>query len=422
MLTERISICRLIAIISLVMGVTLSARAVDTDSSAAINQARASLITCYAGSEVYSLEGHTALRVVLPDGTDVVANYGLFDFDTPNFVYRFVSGLTDYRMGMTYTDHFLYQYYLEGRRVEEQTLNMTSQQVERLFMLLVENAKPQNATYRYNYVLDNCATRPVDMIEKAIGDTIRFSAPALDSMYAAPAHRWTFRDYMRHYHEGYPWYQFGIDLALGSGIDRPVTVRRKIFAPETLVEMMKTATVTDSTGRQIPVITDTHPIVDVPADHARLAPTSWFLSPLAVSLLVLTLTLSIAIRDIRRGKVTRWYQSLMFLIFGMGGCLIAFLIFISEHYATSPNWLLAWLHPLLLFPAIAVWLKKWKTALLWFHFVNFVVLFLLTVTWPWLGQSSNVAFWPLIAADAIMSACFILINRCATSNRIQSQA
>lgn len=95
------------------------------------------------------------------------------------------------------------------------------------------------------------------MIEKAIGDTIALDAPAgYDSLTS-------FRRIMRHYHINYPWYQFGIDLALGSGIDYPVTDREKAFAPLILKEMMETATVK---GR--PVVKDTQVILDAREDGA----------------------------------------------------------------------------------------------------------------------------------------------------------
>lgn len=371
---------------------------------------RVSLLTCYPGPAIYELDGHTGLRVVMDDGTDVTANYGLFDFETPNFVYRFVKGETDYRMGVYPTDLFLESYRRQGRRVVEQPFNLTPEQRERVVELLVENSRPENAVYRYNYVLDNCATRPVEIVERAIGDTIIF--PTLSRQYLAPA---TFRDWMRYYHRDYPWYQFGIDLALGAGIDRPLTTREAMFAPVTLAGMLTGATIRDVNGRVVPAVTGTETIVDFPADNAVESATPWYLTPMTIALAVMALTMWICIRDIRRGRVTRWYGSALFAVFGLAGCLLAFLVFVSSHYATSPNWLLLWLNPFCLFGAVGIWLKKWKTQLFYYHFVNFAALLVLVITWPWLGQSANAAFWPLIASDAMLSASFTYINRCVIS-------
>ncbi|MCM1518168.1 MAG: DUF4105 domain-containing protein [Pseudoflavonifractor sp.] len=370
---------------------------------------RAGLLTCYPGGEIYELEGHTGLRIVLDDGTDVTANYGLFDFDTPNFVYRFVKGETDYRMGIHDTRRFVEAYRRQGRRVVEQPLNLSAEQLDRLYMSLVENSLPQNAVYRYNYVLDNCATRPVAMIEGAIGDTIAFATPTTEDGTRCPR---TFREWMRHYHRDYPWYQFGIDLALGSGIDRQLTDREAIYAPVTLTRMLETATVADPAGNQVALTGPAMAIVDLPADNTTQGPTPWYLTPMAVALAVLALTTVITIRDTRRGRVTRWYGSLLFAIFGLAGCLLTFLVFVSSHYATSPNWLLLWLNPLCLAGAVGIWLKKWKNQLFYYHFVNFVALLALVIILPWVGQSANAAFWPLIASDAMLSASYIYINRC----------
>ena len=111
-----------------------------------------SLLTCAPGCDIYELEGHTGLRLKFP-GSDMVANWGLFDFDSPNFVYRFVKGETDYMAGICPTDLFLTQYIHEHRRVTEQVLNLTPQQAMRVMEMVMENCTPQNRVYRYNLSL-----------------------------------------------------------------------------------------------------------------------------------------------------------------------------------------------------------------------------------------------------------------------------
>ena len=67
---------------------------------------RLSLLTCAPGEEIYSLFGHTAIRYENPSqGIDVVFNYGLFSFNTPNFIFRFSLGETDYQLGVTDYTH-----------------------------------------------------------------------------------------------------------------------------------------------------------------------------------------------------------------------------------------------------------------------------------------------------------------------------
>ena len=358
-----------------------------------------SLITCGPGKDIYELEGHTALRI-RHNGMDVAVNYGLFDFDAPNFVYRFVKGETDYMVGAAPFEYFLRQYVREGRDVYEQPLNLSPDAARRLVELLDENLRRENRVYRYNYVKDNCATRPLAMIERAMGDTLALKAGVYTE-------GWTFREAMRYYHRNYPWYQFGIDLALGSGIDYVITEREKAFVPVVLMEMMAGCGVVDST------------FVLSAGDKAMPEPTPWWLTPLAVGIAVLLFAIGIAVRDVRRMKVTRWVDACLFGIYGIAGLVIAFLVFVSEHEATSPNWLLLWLNPFCLIVPAFIYIKSCRKLVKLYGIVNFVALFLLIVLWPLTGQSGNVAFIPLILADATLTIRYLYITRCLKlTNRI----
>ena len=114
------------------------------------------VLTCSPGAESYSLYGHTALRYCNPQtGEDVVVNYGLFDFSSPNFVWRFVLGQTDYMVGAQPTVRFLQDYEAQGREVTEQVLNLTTEESGRLLQFLLWNIRPENRTHRYNYLTNN---------------------------------------------------------------------------------------------------------------------------------------------------------------------------------------------------------------------------------------------------------------------------
>ena len=368
---------------------------------------RISLITCHAGKDVYELCGHTAIRIQY-NGSDDVVNYGLFDFDSPNFVYRFVKGETDYHVGAYPFSYFMRDYCRDNRRVVEQQLNITPQQAWKIVELLSINLRPENRVYRYNYVKNNCATLPIGIIEKAIGDTIVFSSPTIPN-----SQEWTFRDEMRYFHRNYPWYQFGIDLALGVGLDYKLPIREKMFTPEVLEQMMHGATITDSIGNEVPIVAKTLILNNGTPNGAQLAPTPWYLTPMAACSLIFVIILTFTIRDIRRKKVTRWVDSVIFTLFGVMGCLLTFLIFISIHEATSPNYLYVWLNPLCFIAAIGIWLKKCKSILICYHFINFVTLLALIVAWYWLGQSANIAFIPLIICSIMRSFNYYYINKCA---------
>lgn len=354
---------------------------------------RISLLTAHAGPEIYQLEGHTALRIVHPDRGDYVVNWGLFDFAAPNFVYRFVKGETDYMAGATYTEMFLDMYRHEGRKVVEQELDLTPEQAFEIVALTDNNLLPENRVYRYNYVLDNCATRPLAIIEKAIGDSLTFTPDGLNRS-------GTFRKAMRRYHSDYPWYQFGIDLALGSGIDRPISLREESFAPVMLETMLAQATLPD--GRK--AVNATRCLVEEKDGSVLLPPTPWYLTPLFWSIIALAMAVVVSLRQIKKGERTpasRLFDTLYYTLLGLTGCIIAFLIFISVHEATSPNWLFLWSNPLCLIAATAVWAKSLEKLLVCYQIVNFALLIVLTILFVCGLQSPNAAFIPLIAADGV---------------------
>lgn len=361
-----------------------------------------SIVNVYPGPVFYELEGHTVLRIAFPDGRDYAVSYGTFDFDSPNFLYRFVKGETDYYVSLIPWDYFVAAYAGQHRRIVEHVLDFTQSQKQLLTGLLEVNLRPENRTYRYNYVRDNCATRPLRMAELAAGDSIILGAAPFET---APSAVPTFRNVMRHYHRNYPWYQFGIDLALGSGIDVPIDRRELAFAPAELDGQLDNATVG---GRRL--VRATSVVADFVPDAAVEGPTPWYLTPMAVCVLVLAVAVALTVRDQRRRRVSRWFDSLLFGAFGLAGLLLTFLIFVSVHEAVSPNWLYVWLNPLCLVPAIFIWLKKCKPLVLSYQIVNFVALFLLGLMWYWIPQSVNPAFVPLVIADALRSASYIRLN------------
>lgn len=366
-----------------------------------------SVLTCAPGSEIYQLEGHTALRLrrIDADGSpqsDLVVNWGVFDFNSPNFVGRFVKGDT-YYMAMAYPTVFLLEECRnEGRRVTEQVIDLTPEQTDSLLEAVVINLQPQNREYHYNYVLDNCATRPLELIARSAG-------PMADGAFGnrTQTDGATFRNEMRRYHSNYPWYQFGIDLALGSLIDRPITEYQRNFAPVWLKNTLAQAKRPDGT----PLVSHTQVLIDGPESGTASGPTPWLLTPMAVALLVLMVTIVVSIRDLRRRHISRWLDTALFGVFGLLGLLLTFLIFVSTHYAASPNWLYLWLNPLCFIAAVGVWIKSWRRVVYCWQICNFVAVVLLLVAFAAGMQSLNAAFLPLMLCDLIRSAVFVVVYK-----------
>lgn len=385
--------------------VVMTARAAESvDGDNGSSGVKVSMLTARAGADVYQLEGHTALRIQTPLRGDYVVNWGLFDFAAPNFLYRFVKGETDYMAGAARTEYFLEMYRREGRTVVEQVLDLTSAEAARVIELTDRNLQPENRVYRYNYVLDNCATRPLAVIEKAIGDTLTLNAPS-----TLPADvTLTFRDAMRYYHANYPWYQFGIDLALGNGIDRPISTHEATYAPETLEKLLATAVRTDDGS---PIVNDTVILVGGEGVSPVLAPTPWMLSPMFWACVTLAIAVLLAVFNVRLKRIAKIFDTLLFAALGIAGCLVAYLVFISVHEATSPNFMLLWLNPLCFISAICLWVKSLEKLVFCYQILNFASLIVLLVLLVAGVQSPNPAFIPLIMADGVRALSCILTTR-----------
>ena len=183
-----------------------------------------------------------------------------------------------------------------------------------------------------------------------------------------------------------------------------------MFAPISLMTAFDGATI-ERGGERVPLVTATTVLNPGSDSGDILPPTPWYLHPLTLALLLLAVAVVLSVRDVRRRKVSRWFDSALFGIATLAGVLVAFLVFVSTHEATSPNYNLLWLHPLHIIPAIFVWIKSAKKMVVCYHFANFAVILLTLALWALLPQCANAAFFPLMAALAVRSLSYLLTAR-----------
>lgn len=357
---------------------------------------RFSLLTCGAGEEIYSLFGHTAIRYEnFTRGIDAVFNYGIFSFNTPNFILRFTLGETDYQLGVTSYKQFAYEYTWTGRDVWQQTLNLNAEEKKKLLALLEENYLPQNRIYRYNFFYDNCATRPRDQIERAVQGTLEY-ADDMTSFQTGIS----FRDIVHQYTIGHSWARFGIDLCLGSQADKDITRRQMMFAPFYLKDFLAKAQLKNAQGMERPLVSSEDHIIQSPQQTStEEAP-----SPLQTAFLLFTIVTIVTAYGIYRRKSLWLLDLLLFLAAGVAGCILAFLASFSQHPAVSPNYLLFLFHPLHLL--CLPWMikrvrKKEKSIYMW---ANIIVLTFFILLWGIIPQEFNLAVLPLALSLWIRSA------------------
>ena len=354
----------------------LSVRAASLDS------VRISLLTCEPGSEIYALFGHSAIRYENPaKQEDWVFNYGMFSFKEPNFVMRFVKGETDYQLGVVPFRYFEAEYGMRGSSVYQQELNLTNAEKEKLAGLLFENYLPANRVYRYNYFYDNCTTRARDKIEESIQGKVVY--PVSDRVVS-------YRDILHEFTAGSEWSEFGIDLCLGNEADEPIDERKQMFAPFYMLAAARGAVI-HRTDTMMPFVRKETKIVDAVLEDEPAFP----LSPMACALLLLAVTVIIVGRGLYKGRQCLAWNVVMFLLQGLGGCIIAFLFFFSLHPTVGSNWLLILFNPL---PLIYLpWLigrgiKQQKDP---YHVYNAVVLTSFILLMPFLPQEFNLTVLPL---------------------------
>ena len=337
--------------------------------SAVAGNAKFSVLTCAPGNEAYALYGHTGLRYCdEKKGIDMVFNYGYFDFDSPNFAWRFILGETDYMVGAVPYDIFCREYVERGTAVFAQELDMTPAQEDKLFSVLVENCRPQNRTYRYNYFYNNCTTKIRDKVEEASDSLV----------YDAEVKYPTFRDALNAMLHEHPWFAFGINLLLGADIDSPATARELQFIPQNYMNALDNCYVVNADGERSPIVKEKYVVVEGGDEVAAKAGRN-NLTPFNVALLLLVMTLIVMSCEVRKKKTFWVYDVILMTLQGLSGCLLLFMALFSQHPAVGNNWLILLFNPLalVLMPIYVYRIRKQKPlAVAWVQVAMAVLFFL----------------------------------------------
>lgn len=356
---------------------------------------------------VYSVYGHTAIRIEDPvNNIDVIINYGIFDFDSPNFLYRFVKGKADFAVVGLNSKRYLYGYSMNGIGIIQQNLNLTLDEKQKIWEALNINCLPENRIYRYNYFYDNCSTRPRDIIEQNMNGTI---------VYTPTGKKQSFRDLIHECVQYQPWLRFGIDLVIGSGADKEINDRQKDFLPLYLKDAFTSAIIQNSNGSDQKLVTSENWIVEPSSDVYKYIGIGSHSVPFNTPLLVCCIILIIAVLISVLNTMKKWlllgkiFDFLLFFVAGIAGCIIFFLMFFSEHPCVDANWNIIWLNPLQFAFSILFLIKFFSKSVYYYHFINFVALTLFVLAWFLIPQHLELAFLPCILALAIRSGTNIIL-------------
>ena len=333
------------------------------------SEAIISLLTIGPGASLNDSFGHSAFRVYDPvNHIDLVFNYGVYDFDTPNFYTKFARGKINYKLGVNYFEDFFEAYVAQNRRIEEQVLNLTPIEEQRLYNYLLNNFKPENRYYLYDFFFDNCATRIKDVLNNALNDNVEFNTPD-------PFRPETFRTLIQNELNYNSWGSLGIDVALGSVIDKKASPEEHMFLPKYIYLFFENATINKSER----LVKQT----DVLFESAKRPKTEKFLfSPLMIFGSIGLLILIITFFDNKKNKRSKWLDVVLFIITGLVGVFILLLWFATDHSATAYNYNLLWAFALNIFMIAQVIKKKVR---IWFRkYLKFLVIMLCLLALHWI--------------------------------------
>lgn len=349
------------------------------------DQAEISIITCGPDpNELYSAFGHSAVRVNDPvNGIDYAFNYGVFDFDQPNFYLNFARGRNYYMLAVYNYENFEWAYKRDGRFIHEQVLRLTASQRDKIYNFLLWNAQPENRTYRYDYYHDNCATRIRDILVEQLGNDL-----IVDSTFFEATH--SFRQKTTEYLDPLPWGDLGIDICLGLPIDRTMYPSEYVFLPDYLESFVDHMQVKSDSGMVALVKEKRIGNPQTVVGWASLIHPWVGLSGLLV-LIVL-----ISFFDWRRKKLSRWFDVMLFSITGLIGILLFVLWLFTDHHDAARNFNLLWAFPLHFFAAILLFSKRTKNLLSNYFLVCVVILAGTLAFWWALPQELNVYLIPVV--------------------------
>ncbi len=373
------------------------------------DSAQVSVLTCSPGKLSYEKFGHTAIRYKdSVANVDMVFNYGIFDFNEKNFYWNFIKGNTYYMLGVYDTKYLIEEYTNTGRQVIEQVLNLSKEEMQQLMDDLMINRLPENRKYLYNFVFDNCATRPRDKIYSILNkDKIQNTCTANDKL--------TFRQWIGLYTGEESWLKFGIDLVFGIESNQRVKHWQTLFLPDNLkTELENTVIlVPDSANKTVPLVKSENLLVKSNKIYRKNKKIT-YLQPITVTSSILFLVILITLMGLLKERMYKGLDTLLLGIVGLVSIVLLFLMFVSIHPLVKLNYNILWANPISLILAITIWFKSLRKTNFWLFIINvhFQVGFTLVGALVKLLENGhfvdvNIAFLPISIALAIRSYLWI---------------
>jgi hypothetical protein len=309
------------------------------------------LLTFGWGDVVWERFGHNAIWIKdRTRGTDVTYNWGMFDFNQPHFLRRFLTGDTRYWMEAIDFAPMVRFYKERDRSILAQELNLTPAQRLKLQQFVQNNALPKNKFYRYDYYRDNCSTRLRDALDHAVSGQLQLAT-------VTRVTSGTYRSHTQRLMTGdIPLYT-GVTLALGHPADKLISVWDEMFLPVRMANDVRGVSIPDSTGARIPLVRSEMAIFTAGRSPEPAAPPNYFPWFVALGILLAGIVVAL-VRSAEGGSRSAFFgataiTTLWSLVAGLGGLALVFVYF-TKHYFMTRNENLMHFDPLSLALAVLV--------------------------------------------------------------------
>ena len=366
----------------LLFGLFTSNQIIAQDSTKAALQI--SILTCAPGEDVYTAWGHTAIRIIdSSTQTDVVYNFGTFDFNTPNFLVEFVKGNLNYFLSADDFQNFIAEYQYYGRSIKEQVLILSDAEKIKWQNALQKNLEGNNRYYLYNFITDNCTTRVKDGF-------YQFATTQVP-----PSNIKSFRTHVVEapYQQGIPWIGLGIDLLLGAVSDQAPTAMQAGFLPDLFFDQLAAQPGHIATTQNYDFTRTTG---SKPTD------------PIYFIVGLIFVYLFVGKWNARWAVIAAKFLDITLLfIYGLGGLLLVYMSLFSLHTACHNNYNIAWIHPLYWIALVFYFMKPiWAGYLGRIFFIASIGLIVVSYLLP---QSFSISVYLLMGLSLVLN--YRLIKR-----------
>ena len=345
-----------------------------------------SIVTAGPGTVLYEAFGHSAIRIKDPVlKLDLIYNYGVFDFNQPNFYTNFAKGNMVYSLERYDFKYFSASYKSDKRWLKQQVLNITQQQKQAFFLYLENNAKPENSKYNYDPYFNNCATILRDITKTILGNKVDFKS---DDFLEKNI---TFRQLTNKEIPWNSWGTFGLNIIAGTKLDQNANFEEAMFLPDYVFSGFKNANLFVRNEPQKLVKRE-----DILLNFEEKTQKNELISPFLVFVGLLFFVLLITYKNAKNNKTSKWLDFSLLFTTGIIGVILLFLWFFSTHSTAPNNFNILWAFAPNLVISFLILIKNQPK---WIHYYfKFLVILLICIPILWLAkiQTYPIVIIPLL--------------------------